>query len=223
MEAPKTSRAWQAWPDFAAFAAGIVFAAYYGWDTGRLVWGLWLASLVIGYTMIVAAITRVILPDAPFGRSFSLGGLFLGLFLLAFFTFHFGGFHYGHSVFLNLFFPIDGSPANFRGSPFPTAADYFAVVKENWWFVLLAFVAQRSVFFPAPAAASPDHLNLKTKTPGKFDIFAPYKNVVRLHLLIFFFAFAQILKLPGVLIYLVVYTVYFLPVWPKKKATAPEN
>ncbi len=40
---------------------------------------------------------------------------------------------------------------------------------------------------------------------------APYKNVIRLHLLIFFFAFASFAKLESFWVYAVVYAVYFFP------------
>ena len=40
---------------------------------------------------------------------------------------------------------------------------------------------------------------------------APYRNVVRLHLLIFFFAAAHFAKLDNFLVYAVVYAVYFFP------------
>jgi hypothetical protein len=39
----------------------------------------------------------------------------------------------------------------------------------------------------------------------------PYKNVVRLHLLIFFFAFAHFAHLESFVVYAVVYAVYFFP------------
>jgi len=39
----------------------------------------------------------------------------------------------------------------------------------------------------------------------------PYINVMRMHLLIFFFAFAHFLKLDSFFVYAVVYFVYFFP------------
>jgi hypothetical protein len=52
----------------------------------------------------------------------------------------------------------------------------------------------------------------------------PYKNVIRLHLLIFFFAGAHFVKLDSFLVYAVVYAVYFFP-WrllKKQEATSAE-
>ena len=40
---------------------------------------------------------------------------------------------------------------------------------------------------------------------------AAYKNVVRLHVLIFFFAFASFMKVDSFAVYVVVYAVYFFP------------
>lgn len=42
-------------------------------------------------------------------------------------------------------------------------------------------------------------------------LMAPYKNVIRLHLLIFFFAFAHFARLDNFLAYAVVSAVYFFP------------
>ena len=39
----------------------------------------------------------------------------------------------------------------------------------------------------------------------------PYKNVVRMHVLIFFFAFAHFARLENFFVYAVVYAVYFFP------------
>ena len=43
------------------------------------------------------------------------------------------------------------------------------------------------------------------------NLMGPYKNVVRMHLLIFFFAGAAAIKLDSFLIYAVVLCVYFFP------------
>jgi hypothetical protein len=48
---------------------------------------------------------------------------------------------------------------------------------------------------------------------------APYKNVIRMHLLIFFFAFAHFMRLENFAVYAVVYAVYFFP-WGLLKKTA---
>ena len=40
---------------------------------------------------------------------------------------------------------------------------------------------------------------------------APYKNVIRMHLLIFFFAAVHFAKIENFAVYAVVYAVYFFP------------
>jgi hypothetical protein len=210
------------WPDLAAFAAGLGLAAFGGWDTGGLVWSLWLASLCVGYALIVTSIVRLFLPSAPalasppppgwenlpLHRGFTPVAVLVGLFLLVFFTLHFGGFHYGHAVFLRAFFPLEvvGAPR----SSMPDAAHFLAVLREAWWFVPLALVAEREAFRSAPLPAAPKPGQRPTH-PLESGMLAPYKNVVRLHLLIFFFAAVHLAGLPDLLSYLAVYTVYFFP------------
>ena len=43
------------------------------------------------------------------------------------------------------------------------------------------------------------------------SMMAPYKNVIRMHLLIFFFAAAHFARLDNFLVYAVVYAAYFFP------------
>jgi len=59
------------------------------------------------------------------------------------------------------------------------------------------------------AIAARKFRNAKSGLGG--GMMAPYKNVIRLHLLIFFFAGAHFLKLDSFLVYAVVYAVYFFP------------
>jgi hypothetical protein len=48
---------------------------------------------------------------------------------------------------------------------------------------------------------------------------APYRNVARMHVLIFFFAFAHFVRLDGFLVYAVVYAAYFFPWRLLRRAT----
>jgi len=159
------------------------------------------------------------------GKELALGAMgpaavvFGSLFLLAFFTFHFGLFHFVHSVFLKTFLPIEGYDA--RSMPGP--GYYWAVVRRYWLFLPLAFLAERQAFrlsLPADpgkrdtavtAGAIAERQAGKAKPGGMNDMMAPYKNVVRMHLLIFFFAFAHFAKLESFLVYAVVYAAYFFP------------
>jgi len=227
-----------AWPDALAFAAGLALAWTGRWETKDLVWSLWLSSLLVGYAMIVWSIfgpavligtkawrEREMIRNEPKGLMALGGSVYLigGLILLAFFTVHFGMFHFVHSVFVSMFFPV--AP----GLHGPSAALYWQVLQAYWPFVLVAAVAERQAFRLAPPepAAPPDTAvtaeaiavrkarnacgGLGGSGFGQGDMMAPYKNVVRLHLLIFFFAFAHFAKLDSFLVYAVVYAVYFFP------------
>lgn len=192
-------------PDLAAFAGGLALAVTLGWNTRDLVWSLWLSSLLVGYSIILWRIFGAAVMDyfrGPMAGQAGVVGvavmgmrLFGGLFVAAFFTVHFGMFHYVHSTFLNQFFPV--LDAKVRG--FPAREVYLHVLKAYWPFVILAAVSERAAF-AKPAIAG---------TGGGFG--EAYKNVVRMHVLIFFFAFAHFAKLESLWVYATVYAVYFFP------------
>jgi hypothetical protein len=219
-----------AWPDALAFAAGLALAWFNQWQTKDLVWSLWLSSLLVGYAMICWSIfgPGVLLVRGAWGDRAALGGeprgpmlagaavlLVGGLFMLAFFTVHFGMFHLVHSVFLNFFFPVTAGKL-----AAPSLALYQAVFAAYWPFVLLAGVAERQAFrWPDAAPGAPDisvkaadvNRRLGRAKEGFTGMMAPYRNVIRLHLLIFFFAFAHFARLDNFLVYVVVSAVYFFP------------
>lgn len=233
-----TGRNWgEAWLDALAFAIGLGLAWYFQWETRDLVWSLWLSSFVIGYAMIVwnifgtgAALAtkawgeRELLKGTPRGKLIAGGGVALvgGLFLLAFFTVHFGMFHFVHSVFLNSFFPVNPEGAR----SFPGLALYLEVLQRYWWFLPAAAIAERAAFrlkITEPVAlydGDPEQKMRKTKDAIGGGMMAPYKNVIRLHLLIFFFAAAHFARLDNFIVYAVVYAVYFFPWRLVKKSAA---
>jgi hypothetical protein len=165
------------------------------------------------------------------------GGMATGIFFLGFFSFHFCGFHAGHSVFLRQFFPVEGIPEMGFG-------DAFMNPPLLWWmvfkylmvpygiFLIPAIIAERKhVFLPlmkaivaVNAGEKPVSLagvlkkgkNDKKKNPLGDAMGRPYINVVRMHCLIFFFAFCHAVKLDSFFIYAVVYFVYFSP-WKEMK------
>lgn len=214
-----------------------------GWQTTDLVWSLWLSSLVVGYVLIVWTIFgpavffgKAALADRPIkftGRDLAVGALggsaYLigGLFLLAFFTVHFGGFHFVHSAFLSAFFPLGAGAKPVA----PGLALYGQVLSRYWIFLPVAFLAERRAFAGpgllggAPAndtAVTAEAIAArKARNNGLSGMMAPYKNVVRMHLLIFFFAFAHFAKLENFYVYAVVYAVYFFPWSLLKRAEAP--
>lgn len=211
---------WALWPDLLAFAGGLLLAWCFHWQVRDLVWSLWLSSLTVGYAMIVWAIVRpLVAAEAatsesvadPAKRTLLQGAWLVGaLFTLGFFTVHFGMFHFVHSVFLNQFFPAVDGPA--RG--FPGFGVYWHVATTYWPFVLLAAVAERDRFRTTSAFVPLRGLRDGGKSGDPFA--APYKNVVRMHLMIFFFAFTSFAKLENFSVYAVVYAVYFFP-WRRVK------
>lgn len=236
MSAPesRTRPRWSsAWLDAVAFAAGLALAWCFDWSTTDLIWSLWLSSLVVGYAMIVNSITR---PLREFGGNVArdragvppLVGAGLGvafvfgtLFMLAFFTVHFGGFHFVHSAFLAMFFPLDGV----RPHGFPTLSLYAEVFRRYWWFLPSAFLAERAAFRARPrpdsdTAVTPEAI--KARLGRSDEMMAPYRNVVRMHLLIFFFAFAHFVHLASFAVYAVAYAVYFFP-WRLLKRGEPTD
>ena len=223
-----------AWPDALAFAAGLALAWYGKWSTGDLVWSLWLASLVVGYATILWNIFRPVLAIVRGGwrdrdavrvsvqsnpLPLAAGVMVLivgGLFVLAFFTVHFGMFHFVHSQFLASFFPIDIGKGVERGMA--GISTYLEVARRYWWFLPSAFLAERAAFVSdAPPDEKPvtlaSTLARKAQGANRFGsgMTAPYRNVVRMHLLIFFFAFAHFARLDSFAVYVVVYAVYFFP------------
>lgn len=114
--------------------------------------------------------------------------------MLIFLTCHFGLFHFVHSIFLNVFFPIVSRTA------FVDSHVYLEVVRRYWGFLPMAFLAERDLLKPAasgPAASA--------------ALAAPYKNVFRMHVLIFFFLGMYVARIQNFAVYAVVYAVYFFP------------
>ena len=160
-------------------------------------------------------------PSAKGGAlAVAFGGAALigGLFLLAFFTVHFGGFHFVHSVFLRLFFPLEPRAPMVT----PDWSFYLEVFRRYAWFLPAAALAERAAFRLEPAEEPPDDLAVtpeaiaarkarNARRGGMTCLMAPYRNVVRLHLLIFFFAAAHFARIENFLVYAVVYAVYFFP------------
>ncbi len=233
--AKEPSRWARSWPDALAFGLGLAIAWFANWETTDLVWSLWLSSLVVGYSMIVWMIsrgmrefTRGAAGSSIQGQAGSValgGGVIMAgsLFMLAFFTVHFGGFHLGHSIFLASFFPI--VPEQKMSGLFLGWETYGEVLRCYWIFLPAAFIAERAGFRDKPkfkddgAVTKEAIARRKAQNAMGGDMMAPYKNVVRMHLLIFFFAGASFAKLDSFIVYVVVYAVYFFPWKLLKKAS----
>jgi hypothetical protein len=223
--------------DLAAFAVGLGSARLLGWNTTDLVWSLWLSSLVIGYLTILAMIGSGAFvgwavassdgfPAQYRGRAL-LAGSCLALFMLGFFSVHFCGFHAVHATFLSSFFPLSGVPRQAFGFAFLDPLKLWRTVTSELIprygaFLLPAIVAERRAIFGPLAmlvrAGREVHQSqgivplLRGAGSSPQGMFGrPYLNVVRMHLLIFFFAISHALKIDSFPVYVVVYCVYFFP------------
>lgn len=195
--------------DFAGFALGLALAAAFGWKTKDLVWGLWLSSLVFGYATLVFGIAGAVWRQS---REQAGKAIAAGVFLLLFFTVHFGMFHFVHSVFLGLFFPVVE-----RGRmPFDPQV-YATVVADYWPWLLAAAIGERGHLLTAFRGEPRGPGKGSAAAPGEAPQFtlAAYRNVVRMHLLIFVFAACSLVGLDHFAIYALVYAVYF---WPRRSA-----
>jgi len=165
-------------------------------------------------------------------------GTAVGLFFLGFFSIHFCGFHAGHSAFLGGFFPVEGMPNDGFGSAFSNPPLLWFLVfkhlmKPYGIFLVPAIIAERKHVFRSLFSAvravrrgmTPDgpvesrrydEPERKDSHPIGDAMARPYVNVVRMHMLIFFFGFCHALKIDNFLVYAVVYSVYFFP-WSEFK------
>jgi hypothetical protein len=215
-----------AWPDALAFVAGLAVARWAGWSAGDLIWSLWLSSFVVGYATIVWMIGQpaIVLTaltwragKSPVNKQGNLIGftaaIFLGVaFLLAFFTVHFGMFHSVHASFLTTWFPLDAP--GIAGSELRGRELYLEVLRRYWIFLPSAFLSHRAVFMRRPLTLDAERwaksLFENNKQSGGF-LLSPYVNVMRLHVLIFFFAFAHWAQLDNFAVYTAIYCAYFFP------------
>jgi hypothetical protein len=227
-----------AWPDAVAFVSVLALAWWLRASATDLVWSLWLSSLVVGYAIILWAIFRPALTVAmlawrdralveqalssadPRTALLVAGiGLTIGVFLVCFFTVHFVGFHYVHAQFLSGFFPMNGAWAKFQ-LPSPHGWALFGEALRRYWvFLPAAFLAERAAFASRPTGSTDVAVtapaiaarNAAAALAPASVMMLPYQKVVRMHLLIFFFAFAHFAGLDNFAVYAVVYAVYFFP------------
>ena len=237
-------------PDALAFVLGLGTAWLQGWTTTDLVWSLWLSSLVLGYLTILSTIAagvyiaaRLILQgDVPPQQRMTviLIGSVVALFFLGFFSLHFCGFHAAHAGFLTHFFPLEQLPKNAFNDAFmnpirlwKTALQY--LVPAYGVFLLPAIIAERGYVFASLISAARALRAGVGKTllqgfmqrgqGGKKSLgdpfVRPYINVIRMHLLIFFFGLCHALKVESFYVFTTVYVVYFFPWRAFRNETAP--
>lgn len=189
--------------DLFAFLATLLFAVQQRWSTTDLVWSLWLSSLLLGYLYLLASLAGQAHRGTqrsghPLGRMALVGGALL---TLLFFTVHFGMFHLVHGIFLSTFFPLtpDGYFPDLLGNQgyVSVFGGMIAVVLGRYWPFLLATLLSRLDSY-------------RTAFHSERAMAQPYYGVVRMHLLIFLFAFMQALGLEGFSLY-VLLLFYFFP------------
>ena len=199
-------------------------AWHQGWPTQTLVWNLWLASLTMGYLTLALGMGPLfqaslrhfqgnagsrgiqaadpVVFSAPVAKVFAL---LYTVFFVAFFTVHFGGFHWGHSLVLNHYLP-NCPVGEACQSPLLPLQSYREAIAQGWWFLPLCAVVEVRRLRAQRAATEPGDMNATMALLTK-----PYGNVVRMHLLIFYFFAVLTAGLPAPLIYTTVYAVYFFP------------
>jgi hypothetical protein len=192
------------------FVASAAMAWFGRWQAGDLVWGLWLSSLVVGYGLLLTGISTPVLRGDPSGWGMGQDGppdraqrapspalspgrrWIVRLFELPVALF----------LVSQLLLPARQPPPT--GDLRVLAQDLRQVVITRWPFLVLSIISARDAFAQAAVAFTP---------------MTSYRNVLRMHLLIFFFAFAKIVHLDGRLVYLAVLFVYFYP-WEAMRGVA---
>lgn len=214
-------------PDLLAFVISLLFAFHMQWEMADLVWSLWLSSLVLGYLTFFSACAGAVYyvlmqKDSTEYRNvkdilIALAGC---LFFLAFFSFHFGAFHSAHASFLSSFFPLEGLEAELKGlglNPIHMWAFVFKNLLFPYSFFLVAVViAEREHVFShllkgIRAGSGIRVYENKDSNPLADIIMRPYINVIRMHFLIFFFAFCYYHNTDDWFVFATVYAVYFFP------------
>lgn len=191
-----------------SFLIMLLMAVAQDWTATEIVWSLWISSLVLGYSFIVTAILAMFFGSqetGPVGQISSFLGrdslllrLIGALFMMGFFSFHFLFFHFVHSIFLNQFFPLARSDV-FDGMGLRYFSNIIAIcIRRYWPFILTSAISQSGKYIRAFQQVGSSLLSM------------PYKNVVRMHLSIFVFAFLHIAGAPSVALYFVL-IVYFFP------------
>ena len=172
-----------------AFAATVVIAWLMRWGAGDLMWGVWASSVTYGYAYGVVLI--VANPEEADAGDGSHVGTVLGI--VAFFTFIFLLFHYWQGIVLNMVFPI---------TPL-----------EGWALLLYPFTAISWYWGVIVTTFYSRWHELKAVTRPSDDphrLLLPFKNIVRMQILVFVFLFLASVGLIRFAVYPVL-VFYFFP------------
>lgn len=213
------------WPDALAFAIALAVAYYAEWSTRDLIWSLWLSSLVVGVAIILWSVTRrgtheVLVRQRLSGAprvvtSHVISAFVVGVLTLVAYGFFFGIFHFVHAQWLIEFFPMNAGDAQRRFD----LSTYTTAFQRYWHFLPSAFLAERAAFTWSRAVEVDDgsvtaeaiERRKERQLLEELEFWRPYRKVLRLHLLIFFFAIMSTIAVDHFVVYAVVYAVYFFP------------
>ncbi len=166
-----------------------------GWSPRELLWGLWLSSLLVGYSLILYGIfCSTFFPTGKNPEHIILRMMSIFLFV-PFFTVHFGGFHAGHGAFIHTMFPLyvfDDS-MDLVDQIYPFAK---TLLQATWPIVVASAIASRQAFREARHGFNP---------------MTPYIKVVKMHLMIFILAPMIIMEWDSRWIVMAVLLMYFFP------------
>ena len=204
-----------------SFASALWFARQQNWAAADIAWSMWLASLVVGYGYIVFVIfianpvarqlSKPIAPEKGL-LTVRIGALLIGLASLGFFTVHFGMFHYVHAMLLDGFLPMS-DPDTEEMLSVNIAALTSEAVRRYWPFVLAAGISQAGIF----VAAWRDEV--------KDKMLAPYKAVMKNHLVIMALGFLTIVtpQLNALVFLLMIYFFPWADAWAFARRENPNN
>lgn len=206
------------------------------WLSSLLIGFLTILLTIVGGLGLVSRLDRPS-SEVP-GKGTLLGvGVFGSLFLLVFFSLHFCGFHAGHASFLSSFFPVPAIETVefnelFMNPPGLLSVAVTELIPVYGLFVIPMLIAERQNLidafrlpeFKSRLKNAPDMeeqsgaleansvrvTQASRRSVGQLFT-GPYRNVVRMHLLIIAFAALQALELESWVPFLMVYSVYFFP------------
>lgn len=172
-----------------AFAVTVAMAWLMRWEAGDLMWGAWASSVTYGYVYALVLVWHN--PEEADAGDGSDLGRFLGI--MAFFTFIFGLFHYGQGIFLSMVFPITSMEGwDLLLYPLTALAGY-------WGVIAATFFSRWDELGEATRPSEDPH-----------RLLLPFKNIVRMQILVFVFLFLAAAGLIRFAVYPVL-VFYFFP------------
>ncbi len=123
------------------------------------------------------------------------------IFMMGFFAVHFGGFHFVHSIFLNGFFPL------LTEQPFGKSIEGTFIMFFK--FIEISFKSY-FIFILFSLISSFDKIKDSFKGKNANFMGEPYKNVVKMHIMIFVIAFIGFADLNRYILYAAL-VLYFFP------------